>query len=169
MPVPTGWPPSPPSGIARSIRFYLPGLVATANFNANAYLFFDSDALTSLPLPYVRPGSITPVHLGGVSYSPPDVYGPGFGGGGQLAQDVAPPEHANSPYTQQASPKPMLFARAIFIRNRGVGALEFSFDGVVVHGVVPDGETLEMRDRYESGIAVRGAGVATPTFELEAW
>lgn len=46
------------------------------------------------------------------------------------------------------------------------GAIEFSFDGVEIHGRVAGGETVIFWERHESAIAIRGA---TSTFELEVW
>lgn len=57
------------------------------------------------------------------------------------------------------------WSRSIRIKAAG-GALEFSFDGVNIHGRVSDGEDITYWDRHESGIAIRGAGM---TFLLEAW
>jgi len=45
------------------------------------------------------------------------------------------------------------------------GAIIFSFDGTNDHGFVPAGESQTYWDRYEGGIAVKGAGV----FHVEAW
>lgn len=44
-------------------------------------------------------------------------------------------------------------------------ALNISFDGVADHGYVPAGEEATYWDRYEGGIAIKGAG----TFYVEAW
>ncbi len=43
--------------------------------------------------------------------------------------------------------------------------LNISFDGVTDHGFIPAGEAQVYWDRYEGGIAVKGAG----TFHIEAW
>ena len=52
------------------------------------------------------------------------------------------------------------------IRVRATSAdLNISFDGVVDHGYIPAGEAQVYWDRYEGGIAVKGAG----TFHIEAW
>jgi hypothetical protein len=47
-----------------------------------------------------------------------------------------------------------------------VADLEFSFDGVNVHGKVLAGTEVVYWDRHESGIALRGLG---SVFVLEAW
>ena len=47
-----------------------------------------------------------------------------------------------------------------------VADLEFSFDGVNVHGKVTAGTEVIYWDRHESGIAFRGN---TSVFVLEAW
>lgn len=59
-----------------------------------------------------------------------------------------------------------LYSSAILIRNEGGGDLEFSFDGVNIAGRVPAGAERIYRERHESGIALRGAGI---NFEVEAW
>jgi hypothetical protein len=43
--------------------------------------------------------------------------------------------------------------------------LNFSFDGTTDHGIVLAGEVREYLNRFEGGIAIKGAG----TFYLEAW
>lgn len=159
--------------MGRSLRFYVTA-AATANYADRAYLFGDDvGAVFVAPLPFIRPGSLEPVHVGGVEVDTaavPPVYGSGSpSGGGQVAGDAAPREHENAPYTQQASPKPMWSARVIRIKNAGAGALLFSFDGDNDHGLVAANETREFRDRYEAGIAIKGVGGATPTFTIEAW
>jgi hypothetical protein len=57
------------------------------------------------------------------------------------------------------------WAQAIKIKATG-GTIQFSFDGVNVHGEVAAGETTIYWDRHESGIALRGGGF---TYLLEAW
>lgn len=53
------------------------------------------------------------------------------------------------------------------IRVRAVSAdLQISFDGTNVHGFIPSGSEALYENRYEGGIAVRGAGA---TFHVEAW
>lgn len=171
MAFPVGWPPRPASA-SRSIRFYRTG-TSTANYDSNAFLFGDDlGANVVAPLPYVAPGSVAPVHVGGVALdtaSTPPVYGSGSPvGGGQEAKDAAPRTHANAPFTQEAVPKPMLWANTIVVRNKGAGNLLISFDGTNDHGRVNANEVREFRNRYEAGIAVKGDG-ATPDFEIEAW
>jgi len=52
------------------------------------------------------------------------------------------------------------------IRVRAVGGdLNISFDGTTDHGFIPSGEAQTYWDRFEGGIAVKGAG----TFHIEAW
>jgi hypothetical protein len=171
MAFPIGWPPRAASG-RRSIRFYRTG-TATVNYDGNAFLFYDDiGANVVAPLPYVAPGSVTPVHVGGVAFdtaASPPVYGSGSPSGtGQNAKDAAPREHANAPYTSEAAPKPQIWANTIVVRNKGAGALFISFDGTNDHGRLLAGEVREFRQRYEAGIAIKGDG-ATPDFEIEAW
>lgn len=92
MALPTGWPPRPASG-RRSIRFYKIGTL-TASYADNAFLFLDNpEANTIVPVPFIRPGENTRVHIGGESGPPygtgqraderyrPDVFQRGTGGG----------------------------------------------------------------------------------------
>jgi len=57
---------------------------------------------------------------------------------------------------------------AVLIRAMGAG-LEYSFDGVTVHGIVEANSTATYLTRIEGGIAVRNATVAIATFHIEAW
>lgn len=152
MAFPTGWPPRRPRSSRRSLRFYVTD-TATANFADKAYLFIDdTDANPYTPLPYVAPGSSTPVELGSQPL-----------GTGEA------PEDANLSQTdpvKQALPKAAVWSSNIRISNDGVADLEFSFDGTNVHGRVKMNETVVYRDRIESGIAVRGAGAV---YRIEAW
>lgn len=91
-------------------------------------------------------------------------------GGREIAEDAAPPQHQNYPETQQASPKAQLWSGAIRVYNAGPGALEVSFDGVNVHGVVLANTDAIFRDRHESGISVRRAvPTFAATYHIEAW
>lgn len=152
MAFPTGWPPRRPRSTRRSLRFYVTD-TATALFDDKAYLFIDdADANPYTPLPYVAPGSSTPVELGS-----------------QPLGTGAAPQDANLSQTdpsKQALPKAAVWSGSIRICNDGGGTLEFSFDGTTVHGKLLANETVIYRDRIESGIAVRGLGV---TYRIEAW
>jgi hypothetical protein len=65
------------------------------------------------------------------------------------------------------TPPPMIWASAVRLCNDSlVTPLEYSFDGVNVHGVVPVNKQEVLRVRYEAGIAVRGNGAP---FRIEAW
>ena len=137
MPFPEGWPPRKPSGI-RSIRFYVTG-TGSANFDDNAFLFSDGVGANShTPLPVVEPGSSEDVTLEA---------NPMAGGQNDLG-----------------APKPMAFSKFVQI-TAASAAVEFSFDGINVHGTVPAGERRTM-ERYEAGISIRGVGA---TFVVEAW
>lgn len=163
MTFPVGWPPRIASANC-SLRFYVRA-VATANFADRAYLFSQGvGANVHVPLPYVRPGSTDPVAIGDVVVgSPPP-------GGGQSLYDVAPPQHQNPPATQQAVPTPMLWSGGgIRVTNLGSGDLEFSFDGVNVHGRLLEDVDMLYTGRIEAGIAVRGVLGTTPTFQVEAY
>jgi hypothetical protein len=67
-----------------------------------------------------------------------------------------------------ASDPPMVWSGNIRICNDGAADLEFSFDGVAVHGRIKPNEAFVYRNRYEAGISVRGAGGST-TYRVEAW
>lgn len=144
MPVPSTWPPRPPSG-QRSIRFYKTGAL-TANFADNCWVFGDAanNANPYTPLPPVVSGT-----TGAPTVVPPSPWG-----GGQNDPD---------------SPPTMIWAGTLRITVVG-GDLEFSFDPanppVIVHGKVLASDRVAVyRNRFEAGIAVRGTG----TFYVEAW
>lgn len=161
MVFPANWPPALPSG-RRVLRFYQAGTL-TVNFSDNAWLFIDGKAF--LPLPVVPPGSVAPVHVGrpaDPSASPPEGLMPSAPSGG----GVASPNVDGS-----AGPPPMAWCAGIQIQIEAGAYLEYTFDGVTVHGRITGGVTEfvrnEYRDRYEAGIAVRGTNLAA--FILEAW
>jgi hypothetical protein len=141
MAFPVGWPPRPASGV-RSIRFYTRG-IPTPDFADNAYLFVDGvGANPFLPVSSVRPGE---------DVSAPDYAGP----------HVVPSEPMGT--SQRGDdPKPMIWSGTIWIMNTGTGILQFSFDGINVHGEVPPAPYHQrvFRNRYEAGIALRGGGAA---------
>jgi len=140
VPFPPNWPPRVSSGV-RSIRFFAEG-IATADFDGTAFLFIDGlGANPYTPSPIVPSGSNAPV------VNPLTPTGTGI-------------------TTQPPVVPPMLWAGNIRVLNDGGSPLEFSFDGVNVHGKVLPSEALVYRNRYEAGIALRGAGIA---FRVEAW
>lgn len=143
MAFPTSWPPRVSSGV-RSIRFYATD-TATAAFSGKAYMFAEqasANPYTSLPV--IAPGSNTSVVV-------PNISGSG------LATPV--------PVTGAEGPVAQIWSGNLKI-SVTVADLEFSFDGTSVHGLVKAGETVIYRQRYESGIAVRGLGAV---FQIEAW
>jgi hypothetical protein len=148
MPFPAAWPPRHPSG-KKSLRFYTTG-TSTADFEDNAFLWIDQAGAN----PYVP----TPVVVGKDEKLPVDVSG-GTGSGGPRGTGK------NNP----GDPAPMIWAANIRIVHGGqAGDLEISFDGTTVHGKVGAGEDFIYWDRFEAGIAIRGAG-GTPTYRIEAW
>lgn len=157
MAFPEGFPARLPSG-RRSIRFFVTG-TATAAFSDSAYLFYDDTGANPFtPTPYVPPGAETQVvNIGNQTTSPGSPMGTG-----RDPRDA----NYNIPFAQQAQPKPVIWCSSLRICNDGVGDLEFSFDGTIVHGVVKSGEKLEYRNRYEGGISVRGAGLV---YRIESW
>ncbi len=64
---------------------------------------------------------------------------------------------------------PAIWSGNIRVCNDGEGDIEFSFDGINVHGRLKAGEVFQYRNRYESGMAVRGYDGATSAFRIEAW
>lgn len=158
MAFPTGWPPRPSSGV-RSIRFYKTG-TATANWSDNAYLFNDlAGANTFLKTPVVPAGSSGPgvtaqVGTNAVSGSP--------SGAGPVVD--LPPGETNVEV-------PMIWSNTIRICNDGGGTLEYSFAApddasTLVHGKLLANESVVYRNRFEAGIALRGASAV---FRVEAW
>ncbi len=142
MAFPTNWPPRVATN-QRSIRFYVTG-TATALFSDNGYLFIDGvGANTYTPLPVIAPGSNASVVV-------PNNAGTGVVVGGQPVG---------------GSPPAMIWSGTILINNASAAALEFSFDGTNVHGRLLANTSVVYRNRFESGIAVRGLG----TFWVEAW
>lgn len=79
---------------------------------------------------------------------------------------AVPPTPWGGGHSTEDSPAPMIWANSFRIVNDSEGPLEYSFDGVNVHGVLAAGDTTVYRNRYEAGVAVRGLGVA---FWIEAW
>jgi len=134
----------------RNIRFYLTG-TSTAGFDDNGYLFIDGvGANPYTPLPVVAPGA-------GVS-NPAD---PG--------PHVIPPLPAGTGESRPNEVKAMIWSAEIRITHTGgAGSLEFSFDGVNIHGVVEAASPVLLMSRHEAGVAIRGNG-GTPTFRIEAW
>lgn len=157
MAFPVGWPPRPASGL-RSIRFYQRGL-ATANFTDKAFLFADqATADTYTRTPVLRSGDeTTVVHVGDSTKG-----GSPMGAGpGTVSQPPVP--------GTDDSTHPSLWSRTILVQNLGGADLEISFDGVNVHGLIPVAAVpaaVMYRERYEAGIAIRGAGA---TFVITAW
>ena len=145
MAFPADWPPRVASGV-RSIRAYV-AATATANYSDRAYLFHElPGANTFTPLPVVRPGQ---------DVSAPDYPGPTH----------IPPHPAGTGQHGDDDPA-MIWSNSIYIRNNGATPIFFSFDGTNDAGQIgPSGE-ITMEDRFEAGIAVRGAGNA---FIVIAW
>ena len=142
MPFPTSWPPRVSSGV-RSIRFYI-AATATANFADRAYMFAEQAAANVYTtLPVIAPGSNTTIDV------------PDMAGGGLATPSVA----------GVAGPLAQIWSGNIRIVVT-TADMEISFDGTNVHGLVKAGESVIYRQRYESGIAVRGAGAV---YTIEAW
>lgn len=137
-----------PSG-RRSMRFYIEG-TATANYADNAYIF-------SLH-------GMTPGVSGLMVPTQPTVRA-----GGEVASGNPATPAITSPMGGTTPQAAVVAAYAFRIYNDGTDPLEFSFDGVHLHGVVMGGKEALYRQRYEPGICVRGRDSTTPTFRIEAW
>lgn len=126
-----------PPRVASGVRSirYYKTAAATANFPDNAYLFIDGVG--------ANPYTSLPVVSGGNTALPLTPTGTGVSSDGTAA---------------------MIWAGTIRVTAVG-GDIEFSFDGTNVHGKVLSGNSAVYRNRYEAGIALRGAG----TFIVEAW
>lgn len=142
MSFPSGWPPPPPQG-RRSIRYFKSG-TATANFSDNAYLFAQGTGANPFAAPpVVKAGQgMDPLHNGETNVT------------------VTP----ELPTGLTGVPS-VIWAGTIRVFNDSNADLEFSFDGVNVHGLLKMNTDMIYRHRYESGIAVRGTGA----FRVEAW
>lgn len=153
MPFPTGWPSTNPSGI-RSARIFFED-TATANFEDMAILFIDL-ANSVVATPVLRAGDERAVVA--IGQAP-------FGGGVAVRDE----RQLGGAVPSTGIPKAKLFSGSLWISNDSAGGgatLEFSFDGTNVHGKLLPGESRTYRNRYESGIAFRGAGAV---FRVEGW
>ena len=158
MPLPPGWVTNQglplPSG-RRSLRFFVAGNT-TANFADNAWNFavapVAGNALTIPPSVKVSPGA--EVASGA---APSAVVSTPMGG----QRNVAPASQA-SPVTTQGT-------YGIRVCNDGGTAIEFSFDGVNVHGIVLANSEQTFLNRIEAGIAVREPGGGSIAFRVFAW
>jgi hypothetical protein len=165
MAFPVGWPPRPATNV-RSLRFYQTG-TATGNFSDTAYLFSgQAAAITMAPTPYVPAGgegAANVVAIGTTSQS-----GVPEGGGQNPHDSLLDPRIGT---VVPGPPTPMFWCKGLRITNTHASVnLEFSFDGTHVHGFIAFGTNFYYYDRYEAGIAIRGAGGAgAPTFIIEAW
>lgn len=142
----------------------LTGISAVANGTGNSSLtkeevrknFFGGGGVAA-PTPVVSAGGAsTVVRVGDRSAG-----GSPMGTGTQL----------NSPFDPYGPTPQMVFASTILIKNddgTATNTVEYSFDGINVHGVVRGGETEILRGRREAGVAVR-LGAGTPAFRIVAW
>ena len=144
MAFPDNWPPPPVPGRGPSLRFFV-SETATAAFADTAYIFSQqTGANPLLPLP-------TPT----ASDTPDPGELPG-------SSDEVPQNPAGT-----VPSGGWLYATSIrIINDDGAVTLEYSFDGVTVHGTVLPGEEKLYRSRGEAGIAFRGNGA---DFRCEAW
>lgn len=138
MAFPKSWPPRFASG-RRSIRFFAQG-TTSGLYSDNAFMFQEQDG--------ANPYTALPVVVRGDGQAVVQVDSP-MGGG-----------------VNYGDPPAQIWAQNMTITNDGVNDLEFSFDGVHLHGVVKAGETRRYRNRYESGIAFRSGTAATGTVHV---
>lgn len=139
MAFPANWPPRQSSGV-RSGRFYVTA-TATADYSDRAYMFSATDANMT---PF--PATATPMTI---PYNPQ--------GGGVTGPNVDGTAGANQQFWM---------ANFKITNTHMTDTLYFSFDGTNDHGQVRAGQTVIYRNRYESGIAVKGNGIV---FAVEAW
>lgn len=158
MPLPPGWVSGvglPLASGRRSLRFFATG-TTSALFADNAWNFavatVGGNALSIAPSPKVRAGAEV------ASGAPPSaVVSTPMGG----QRDLAPAAQA-APVTTQGT-------YGIRVCNDGGTAIEFSFDGVNVHGVVLPNSEETFLNRIEAGISVREPGGGTIAFRVFAW
>lgn len=158
MPFPPGWALNQglplPSG-RRSLRFFV-AASTTANFEDRAWNFavapVAGNALQVPPSVKIEPGD--EVASGS---APSGVVSTPMGG----QRNLAPSAHA-APVTTQA-------AYGLRVCNDGGTAIEFSFDGANVHGVVLPNSEETFLNRLETGISVREPLGGTIAFRVFAW
>lgn len=149
--------PARASSSRRSIRFYKTGTTAGTAFDAtgNSFLFITGAGVNPYaPLPPVtRPDEKEPADPTEV---PPTPWG-----SGENELSGTPPQW---PPTQA-----YIWSFGIYIKNTGAtNDLEFSFDGVNVHGRLAPGAERIYYNRFEAGMALRGV-TANTTYIVEAW
>ncbi len=79
---------------------------------------------------------------------------------------VVPPTPSGTGVATDGLPAPMIWAQTFRICNDGGGTLEYSHDGINVHGKLLATQQLIARCRPEAGIALRGLGAV---YRVEAW
>jgi hypothetical protein len=124
--------------------------------------FFGGGGLM-LPTPYVPPGGASTIARAGDRYRG----GPPLGGG---RHDIDPNRDPYGP------PVPAVWTSNIQIYNDdpvAANSIDYSFDGVNVHGTLFGGEKAEFWRKEEAGIAVRRGllvpPIETPPFRIFAW
>ena len=169
MPFPTdgSWPPPRCPGV-RSLRIYVADTVVSGSVfadNTNHWLFHALDP------GYTDTGDIEAAGGKFGSYLKP---GPPFGGNRAPSPGTTlrTTNATITDRTQDPPPPPFIHSQYIRITNLNTTTgedLEFSFDGVNVHGYVPAGESRVYDDRREAGIAIRPVAAADTDFILEVW
>ena len=135
MAYPQSWPPQQSSG-KRSIRFFTSG-TSSSDWTDNGFMFGEQPGASNMaPVPTFNYGTHDTVTI------PPNPQGP------------------------TSATMDQVWCGNIRICNDSTTVpLEFTFDGTNIHGRLLKGEQIIYRDRWESGVAVRGGGA----FRIEAW
>jgi hypothetical protein len=143
----------------------LAGINAAANGTGGTSLtqpearknFFGAGTLLQ-PTPRVAPGGASTIARVGTLQA----------GGSPMGSGKGPLNPVTDPY---GPPEPMVWSSTLCIANDDTTAtntIEYSFDGVNVHGEVLGGEERKLWWANEAGIAVR-LTAGTPTFRITAW
>lgn len=139
------------------ITSFANGSGATSLFKAEVKKnFFGGSGIAMRPMPFITPGdALTPARVGDLQAG-----GTPMGGG---TNDADPESYG--------APTASAFASTLYIANddgTATNTIEYSFDGINVHGEVLGGEAIRLYSVHESGIAVRFTA-GTPAFRVIGW
>ncbi len=127
-------------------------------FNEGPTPFFGGGGMPVFPTPFVPPGGATTQARVGI---------PQIASGSPMGIGSSPRDaDLGAAMLAQAEPVPMAWSYAMRISNLGAtNPIDFSFDGINVHGTISVSSDHVYWDRIESGIALRGVSA----FRIEAW
>jgi len=63
----------------------------------------------------------------------------------------------------------LFLSQGMIFANDGASDIEFSWDGVLVTGVVKPGEVLTFDNRHKEGVFIRGTGGGGQAYRFWAW